>query len=92
MKKFTKRHSVIYGLCVFLALVCIFCLLIPHPHECEGVQCQVCALYSACEVLWLPVAICVIYLLIQVLFCNQQQGEQINTDFSLVLLKVKLSD
>ena len=92
MRNFIKRRSAIYALCVFLAIVCIFSLFIPHLHECEGAQCQMCALLSAREMLWIPVLLCTTHLFVQLIFFDQCQRTQRISEPSLVLLKVKLSD
>lgn len=93
MTRLSKGQQVLLCLlCGILALVCAFCLLLPHHHQCEGVQCQICALLGAYEMLWLPtttgiVVVCVVRLLIK-------PDREIDTfgAISLVRLKVKLSD
>lgn len=91
-RSFNAQQCLIRCLCVVLALVCAFSLVIPHLHECEGVQCQVCELCSVYENLWFPAALVVTLLIIVPLHKDLKEKEDITADLSLVQLKVKLSD
>lgn len=77
---------------VFLALVCTFCLFLPHIHECEGMECAICVLSTLFTELPLPAAAttalcCAAGILSRRRFLGWAQNR-----FSLVELKVKLSD
>lgn len=92
MVRMTKdRRKFICRLCVVLALVCAFCLLLPHLHQCEGMECPVCALVSALK-LWIPVAAGVFLLSVTVLYTCRECMAAGFESCSLVQLKVKLSD
>ena len=93
MNKSTKRPQTFFCvLCLVLSLVCAFCLLLPHFHECEGTHCSVCVLISTQKHL-LPLAkalfdlILTAVLLSGVIFAIIQLHPS-----SLVQLKVKLLD
>ena len=93
MARFSRgRRIFIHGLCVVLVLVCTFCLLIPHLHECDGIQCQVCALFSLYEMLWLPAAVVAVLFFTAYLRNRSAHKSSECTVFSLVGQKVKLSD
>ena len=87
-----KRRKMICCLCGVLALVFAFFLYFPHFHECEGIQCQVCVLFSSYKVLWVFATAGTVFLALVHLLGNSQSQENSYTEFSLVRLKVKLSD
>lgn len=92
MKKHTKSRQLIGCLCVFLALVCAFCLLLPHLHEHDGLQCPVCALLSIMEGLPTPAVVLALFapiLTILILLWIVPYSWKV---CSLVQLKVKLSN
>ena len=77
---------------VILALVCAFCLFLPHFHECEGMHCTACALFSGLEYLWLPTAMGSVLLVCPMVLGTSPVEVIRCLDLSLVQLKVKLSD
>ena len=92
MAHMTKdRQQYICWLCVVLALVCAFSLLIPHLHECDGVQCSVCTLVSVLK-LWIPPATGLLLISITILNACRDCTPMGCECCSLVQLKVKLSD
>ena len=92
MKKWQSMGQCRRWLCVFLAVICAFCFILPQLHAHDGVQCHVCAHLSELEglavvpVIWL----CCLVALAQVVLGEAQNGFFFG--FSLVGLKVKLSD
>lgn len=86
-----EGRAFICCLCVVLAFVCAFCMLLPHLHECEGVECSVCALCSALKLLILTVA-GVLLVTVTVLHTCRECKPVGFESCSLVQLKVKLSD
>jgi len=92
MKKFARSRCLIGCLCVFLVLVCTFCLILPHFHEHEGLQCPVCALLSFMEGLILPLTMLANFLSVLVILIHVWQAAISQQCHSLVRLKVKLSD
>ena len=92
MKNHTKSRQLIGCLCVFLALVCAFCLLLPHLHEHNGLQCPVCALLSIMEGLSAPAVVLALFapfLTILIFLWIVPYSQKVS---SLVRLKVKLSN
>ena len=93
MARYAKLQRILIGcISVILALVCAFCLFIPHLHACEGVQCQICAVLSLYEMLWLPILTVAALLETVYLQKDLSHSNGMDTGCSLVQLKVKLSD
>ena len=87
-----QRQMFICGLCVLFALVCTFCLFLSHDHECEGVQCRVCALFDTYEQLWMPVVVAALFSDAAFVLSDALLTAEGCPEKSLVRLKVKLSN
>lgn len=92
MKKHAEARQLIGCLCVFLALVCAFCLLLPHLHEHDSLQCPVCALLSIMEGLPAPALVLALFAPILTVLILLWVESHIWDCYSLVRLKVKLSN
>lgn len=92
MKKFTTSRQLISCLCVFLALVCAFFLLLPHLHEHDGLQCPVCAILSIMEGLSAPAVVLALFMPILMVLILLWIKPYLWEGCSLVRLKVKLSN
>lgn len=93
MAENTKRKgTAVRCLCVILALVCAFFLIVLRFHSCEQCDCLLCALQSSYEGLWQSDAVAATFLSV-ILLTAFRAFEPQSTDIStLVELKVKLSD
>ena len=92
MSKFTTSRRLFGCLCVFLALVYAFCLLLPHLHEHDGLQCPVCALLSIMEGLSAPAVVLALFAPILTILILLWSEPYLWEGCSLVRLKVKLSN
>lgn len=89
-----SKHKRLFARCLwaFLALVCILFVFLPHMHECEGMECAICALGTLFWKLLLPaVAATVLCCAAGILNCRYFLVLA-QPHISLVQLKVKLSD
>ena len=92
MSKFTTSRQLFGCLCVFLALVCAFCLLLPHLHQHDGLQCPVCALLSIMEGFSAPAVVLALFAPILTVLILLWIEPYLWEGCSLVRLKVKLSN
>ena len=80
------------GLVAALLLVCIFFLLVPHSHSCVDSDCAICLLRETFKVVLWAVAVAV---LLPVLWAAHSASRAVFApwwQYTLVQLKVKLSD
>lgn len=93
MMKFSQRQNfLIRCLCGIFAVICIGSLFLPHLHQCEDMKCPVCPLVSLWKQLWLPDSVLFAAFYAAILLPVPECEPAIWKGYSLVRLKVKLSD